>query len=250
MVSNRNRSNYILIIIGLILMITASKFISCVLPAEPFIDGFKMSIASGQDTISPYANIKLCFTERIKDTSAAFQFNPPFFSFISIVNKQRDTISIIPADPFPGDTCFSLHPVKAIKSESGQVIDSKDSVSVHVYPTEHEPNDNTGTADNLKSKIYGSISTVNDTDFFSIPASAKFVYLKSYSTEITFNFKIKDSKGKLSSDIPCIESDTIKSEKSDTLTITDNLVAPLFLVVTSCKKSVRGYYETGYLTKK
>jgi hypothetical protein len=241
MVSNRNRFNYMLIIIGLILMITASNFVSCVLPAEPFIDEFKMSIASGQDTISPYANIKICFTERLKDTSAAFQFDPPFFSFISIVNKGRDTISIILANPLPGDTCFVLHPVKAIKSESGQEINISDSISFHVYPTEHEPNDNIATADILEKKIYGSIATVNDTDFFAIPASANVIYLKSFSSQTTF--KIKDSNGKFSSDRP----DTLTS---DTLTIPDNLIAPLFLAVISLKKSVGGYYETGYITKK
>lgn len=237
MVTTRNKSNHIVLSIELSLIITVSIFFSCIVPAEPPINEFKMSAASGQDTVSPYSDIKISFTERLKDTSATFQFDPPFFSFYSIVNKSKDTISIMLADPLPGDTCFALHPVNEINSESGQVIKLTDSVVLHVYPTEHEPNDNIATADTLKRKIYGSISTINDTDFFVIPSSAKIVYLKSFSSQTTF--KIKDSKGQLSSNRP----------ESDTLTIPDNLIAPLFLAVISYNKSVGGYYETGFLTK-
>jgi hypothetical protein len=242
MVTTRKRSNHIVLIIELSLIITVSIFFSCIVPAEPPINEFKMSIASGQDTVSPYSDINISFTERLKDTSATFQFDPPFFSFLSIVNKSEDTISIMLADPLPGETCFALRPVNEIRSESGQVIKVTDSVVLHVYPTEHEPNDNIATADTLKRKIYGSIATVNDTDFFVIPASAKTVYLKTFSSHTSF--KVKDSKGQFSR--PCLESDTLKS---DTLTIPVNLIAPLFLVVNSYNKSVGGYYETGFPTK-
>ncbi len=205
-----------------IIIIATLLLLSCVVPSEPPVKSQEIFLCS-LDTISPYSSIKIAFSSPIEDSQViSFHFSPSFFDHYYILSSSKDTLELIPSSPFLGNTRYSLiAPAKLF--------------SFYTYAHEQEPNNTAETADLFTAKIFGSVSTVNDTDCFIIKDKVRRFYLRSYYSESVF--LLSDSMGKVTS--PGIY------RSMDSLTVPDSFFYPLLLRVFSYYRSSGGYYEIG-----
>lgn len=212
--SRMNTKNIILIVAGLLL--------SCVVPSEPPVKGQEISLCS-PDTISPYSPIKIVFSSPLEDSQMIpFHFSPSFFDYYNTLSSSKDTLELVPTSPFMGSTRYNL-------------IARGDSFSFYTYALEQEPNNTAATADLFTAKMFGSVSSVNDTDCFIIKDKLKRFYLSSYYSESVF--LLSDNMGNVTS--PRIYRPV------DSLYVPDSFIYPLLLRVFSYYRSSGGYYEIG-----
>lgn len=224
---------------GVSLLLSVMNF-SCIMPADSPGPRFQMKLSSVRDTVSPYAPILICFNEQLKDSSVQFRFEPPFYSYYVQLNSSGDTATINLTEPLEGQSHYSIRLDESINSVSGSAIDmSTDSVLIFTYAHEQEPNNDPATADQLETRMFGSVSFIDDSDFYSIPDNIKSIYLKSVNM---VSFRIIDCKGKLSSER--------QSSEFDSLILPSDFVKPLFFKIFSSHKSAGEYYETGFTLKK
>lgn len=205
-----------------IILIVAVLFLSCVIPSEPPVKSLEMYLCSS-DTISPYSSIKVAFSIPLDDSQVIpFHFSPPFFDYYKAFSLSKDTLDLVPSRPLMGNTRYNL-------------IAPGDSFSFYTYAHELEPNNTAATADLLAAKMFGSVSSVNDTDCFIINEKIKGFYLRSYYSESVFS--LSDSAGEVT--LPRVYRPV------DSLTIPDSFIYPLLLRVFSYYRSNGGYYEIG-----
>ena len=224
---------------GLLLaLLLCIQFTFCVIPSGPPESPFSMSLAGDDGTVSPYGIIRLSFSYPITDTNTiTFSFSPPFFNFYTQHVPSKDTILLIPSEPLKGNTRYVLRPDQEIHSVREEVISAKDSVVLVTYPTEIEPNNSISTCDLLSSKLFGSVSTVHDTDIFKLDTpQARSIYL--YATGSQTTFSIEDSIGQTLT--PALYS------SNSSLSIPDSFCFPLYIMVYAYRRSVGGYYELGF----
>lgn len=188
------------------------------------------------DTISPFQSVPLCFSRAISDTSQiSFYIEPLFEQYYYTISTTNDTVFIVPSEPFPGNTRFVIRADKRIMSVNDEPL-SADSVVFFTHAFEREPNNTIETSDPLPRKVFGTLSSANDTDYFSIrDTSVRKYYIVASGSQTTF--AVQDSLGKRTPE---------RSYKSrDTIIVSNSFKAPLYLMIFSYRKSVGGYYETG-----
>ncbi|NLG15965.1 MAG: hypothetical protein GX556_01390 [Fibrobacter sp.] len=193
------------------------------------------------DTLSPYATVALCFSEGISNPEqVSFNIMPLFDQYYCTVSETEDTVFIVPSQPLPGNCRFVIRPEKEILSLKKERL-SSDSVVFYTYPFEREPNNSFLTADSLPRKLFGALSTINDTDIFIVrDTSLRKFYITSHVSQTTF--VIRNSSG----------NTTLERNfrSKDTLSAPSHFKAPLYLLVYPWRRSVGGHYDMGYIPGK
>ena len=209
----------------------------CVVPSGPETV-LSMKLSGSVDTISPYGPLNIVISESLSDSSAVeVVFSPQIPCFKSFVSPSKDTVSISFFCPLEGNKKYTVKLLNDLVSKSGQILLEGDSITFYTYYLEQEPNNSFPTSDILQRKLFGSISTVVDTDCYIIPdSSIRSVHLVSSVSQTTF--ELYDNNGEKSSDR--------QYKKNDTLDIPDLFVYPLYVRVFSYQHSSGGYYEIGY----
>ncbi len=215
--------------------------LQCVIPSGTD-DPFRMSLPKNtSDTLSPYATVALCFSKEISNPEqVSFNILPVFDQYYFTVSETMDTVFIVPSQPLPGNCRFVIRPAQEILSFNKKPL-SSDSVVFYTYPFEREPNNSFLTADSLPRRLFGTISTINDTDIFVVrDTSLRKFYMTSYGSQTTFI--IRDSSGNA----------TIgrNFRSKDTLSAPSHFKAPLYLLVYPWHNSVGGHYDMGYIPGK
>ena len=182
----------------LFLKITVTLIISsvlhCVIPSGT-IEPFTMSLPENiSDTISPFQSVPLCFSRAISDTGQiSFSIKPLFEQYYYTISATNDTVFIVPSEPFPGNTRFVIRADKRIMSVNDEPL-SVDSVVFFTHAFEREPNNTIETSDHLPKKVFGTLSSANDTDYFSIrDTSINKFYIVASGSQTTF--AVQDSLG-------------------------------------------------------
>ena len=207
---------------------------NCVIQTEPLEQSISFSLLS--DSVSPFSPVKLCFSSPIDDSiSPQILFFPQFQQYYITFNSSKDTLTINPTSPFSGNTPYKIHAKNQKPSPESNIPSLNDSAVFFTYPLEKEPNNATSIADSINLMIYGSISSVNDTDCFRLTNyknSSKLIF-KSIGSRSFFNFQ--DHNGKI------FNIDFY--DDSMEVRIPDSIVKPLYLLVYSFRKSCGGYYQ-------
>lgn len=133
-----------------------------------------MTRVGRNDTIPCWGEIAIAFSIPVADTSIRFDISPDPGTVYStqIINTTHDTAIITVSQMLPGDTRLVISPGMPIHAENGtEIRPGNDSIVVHTYPREDEPNDAPGLAGTLREMICGEILPGNDTDYFWVPDS-------------------------------------------------------------------------------
>ena len=218
-------------------------FLSCLPLAtiEP-VESFGMSRTGSGETISPYGPIQVRFSYPVLDPdSIRFAFQPLFTEYRQTFNDSHDTVTIECILPLLGDTEYYLILASSVESEDGSLLQpGEDSLLLRTFPIEQEPNNFRNIADSFKNIIFGSVSTVNDTDWFAIyDTTAASFYLK--STGSSSIFKLCDA-----------DSLSVRPQAfaaAETLDIPDSFNKPVHIAVFAFNRSNGGHYELGVVEK-
>jgi hypothetical protein len=210
-------------------------------PQQPF----QFTIAGGKaaDTISPFGPLMITFSHPlINPDSVGLIFSPPFSEYQILWNGSQDTATLNFALPLEGNTSYGVRLSKTIASTDGNVLYPwSDTLKIHTYDCEQEPNDAENLADTLNGTVFGHISMANDTDWYLVSDTTKrSFYLK--STGSTSIFSIADNTGRLI--MPGAYAD------AETLSVPMEFVSPLFVYVYAYNYSNGGSYELGWVKKK
>jgi hypothetical protein len=209
-----------------------SLTLECIVPSGTVPETLKISMA---DTVAPFGMVKIAFDNSAEDSIVMIKLLPDNILLAANLNKQRDTAA------------FSL-PLSVLGNSGYRLITEFDSGSFwyrkavpaetlffHTWPKEVEPNNSAETADPFTTRTFGSLSTTDDLDWYSIDTSyvSKCV-LKSYGT--TVSMCIIKSSGELLFE---------KNREIDTslFAVPEQLRGAAFIVIYTHLKSAGGYYE-------
>jgi hypothetical protein len=208
--------------------------LSCVVPADAPVETLHVGKVTASDTIPPWGEIRLSFSVPADDTVLPrFDFNPPFYSYTVTMNDTRDTAFLAWSEPLAGAQRYVFR-ISEFSDQAGNIIPCADSIIIVTYPTENEPNDTRETSDTLTTSRWGTIATVNDTDWFTAPEKPEYALVLN-STGSQTSFAVVGRNGMLGSEMVY--------KKSDTLRVADSLPSPLMIAVFAYHRSVGGYYE-------
>ncbi len=187
------------------------------------------------DTIAPYGAVKIAFDNPVEDSTLMIKLFPDNILITANLNKQKDTAYFSLPFTISGSSAYKL----VIESDSGSFWNRKafpiETLYFHTWPEEAEPNNSAETADSVTGKIYGTLATTDDIDWFIIdPSDSGKCVLKSFGTTVEKSI-IMSGDGKTYK----------KSVQVDTalFTVPDNLMGAAFIVIYTNSKSAGGYYE-------
>lgn len=211
---------------------------SCVLELDNQADPLRMAAVVDTDTVSIYPRIAVAFTEPLADSTVDFEFSPPFYDFYTQMNPTADSADIVVTGMLRGATRYVIQPAHRVSSRNGAVLKpGRDSLVIHTFPAENEPNNSAATADSLVTRAYGVISTANDTDsYVCLVADTHNVYLNWYETAVTF--RLVDANGNSL-------AGTRPDGGTDTIAVPDTLVPPLVIRVFAPQQLSGARYEVG-----
>jgi hypothetical protein len=220
---------------------TAAFLLFCVVPSDNPEQQFHFLLADCCDTVAPFGELRIAFSEPLSDSSQPeFIFNPPFFSFSVEMNAFRDTALLNFSEPLAGVTEYQVRLGKTVRSLHNSVFRPEDDTLQFVtIAREQEPNDRRDIADTLQGAVYGAIAMVNDTDWYVITSAVKKVYCISSGSRTGF------LPGG-----PEAWKEPREFAENDTVVISDTASLPLYIAVHSYLKSVGGYYKIGCLPKR
>ena len=192
-----------------------------------------MSLASDTDTISPLPVIRFALSEPIiRPDSIHFSIKPPFYSYHTILNTAKDTVTFVATELLEGNTRYTIILEDTLESETGYVLYPGFSTTINTSALEKEPNDRPGEADSLKSVIFGVIGTLNDTDCYVITAPARAVCVS--FVNVKTGMSVTDSAGHAVTTSHLLAIDpAAKSYNADSLEIPADFTGPLIVRVYS-----------------
>jgi len=234
------RSRTVLLSTGIFL---TAALLNCIVPADDDVPRFTFSITGtiSGDTIAPYGTIALALTDPIDDSAeASFSFSPAATGYYVTYNRTRDTVTVVLTDPLECRTRYSIHPGTTLQSKNGTTMSPEtDSVTFFTYACEQEPNNTTISADTFNGRLFGSISTVVDTDVFILSSKASAVAITSYGTSTAIFLSQGGSR--------ITEKPEFKDH--DTVDIPSEVTLPVYVNTCAFGKSVGGYYEIDLIVK-
>jgi hypothetical protein len=216
---------------------------SCIFDAQKNSGALTMTCITGRtDTLSVFPQLQFIFSEPLIDSSVSLNFSPPIGRYAAFLNATHDTMSLIIMDMLAGNTRYVLRLGKQITSKDGAILlPSQDSLSFITYPREQEPNDTKNLADDLASKIFGTISDQSDIDVFLCTNNgARGVVLQSINSQDSL-YVVDGLSHAFSLDHPV--------NPIDTIIFPDTLVRPFYIFVVSRIMGSEGDYELGIVSK-
>jgi len=208
--------------------------LSCDVPVRstPLLP-FHLVNTGSTDTIPPYGSFMLLFTRPVADPdSVQFIFNPPE-ECLSAFDTTHDTVTFTLTQPLIGSTRYTIKLANPVHADDGAVIAS-DSVDLITAAIENEPNDSRDLADTVRTRIFGSVTTANDTDWFVVAdTTVQSFYLRSSISSSIFD--LRDSLGRVVVQAVIAEPET--------LAVPVPAIRPLYVVVYARSNSNGGYYE-------
>lgn len=209
----------------------------CVVPNGTESDSV-MNFRSSTDTISPLSSLNIVFSSPLADSSHFdAEFYPQVPDYWLSMALSKDTISITFSSPLEGGMKYSVKLRERLISELGQILLEGDSITFYTYSLEQEPNNDFFTSDTLKQKLFGTISTVDDTDFYVFPDSLiKKMYIVSFVSQTTF--LMYDKNGAVIPDR--------QYKNNDTVTVPSSFVYPYYVKVFGYRYSSGEFYEIGF----
>lgn len=206
--------------------------LACIVPAGTAPETLKISMA---DTVAPFGTVKMAFDNSIEDSMIMIKLLPDDIILTASFNKQKDTASFSLPLTISGNSVYKL----ITESDSGSFWNRNalpaETLYFHTWPKELEPNNGAETADSLTERMYGTLATTDDLDWYKIdPLYADKCVMKSYGT--TVSMSIIQSGGAIL---------TKRNVHIDTsfLTVPDHLKGAAFIVIYTRLKSAGGYYE-------
>ncbi len=192
------------------------------------------------DTVSVFPVLKVAFTRTPADESVSITFSPLFVDYAARLSESRDTLTIRVTGLLDGETRYVLRPAGELRAGDGSVPGpDTDSLVIHTYPAEQEPNDTRKTADPFQSPMYGRIKPANDTDFFFLEApTGGNVILESLDSKVSL--EVRDSSGTLS-------AAPVTQNSVDTLAVSDS---PVWVLAYSRGGIMDERYRLSFVAKK
>ncbi|KMQ51497.1 hypothetical protein CHISP_1505 [Chitinispirillum alkaliphilum] len=209
---------------------------SCIIPEGPEVGKPQLLLANSGDTISPYGELILHFSEPILDSfDICLDFSPPNYSYSVSINKTNDTARINMGEVLKGNRRYSVRFCTSVPTQSEQAYKpGRDSVVFFTFPVEQEPNNTLATADTLFENITGTINNVSDVDWFIISDTTvlKFFF---FTQDVICRLTLLDNAG---TSLPPVAQDA-----TDLYKIPSGMEPPIFLRVESIQGSSGGHYH-------
>jgi hypothetical protein len=221
--------------------VTMALLLGCVVSTDPPATTFHFIRTGSPDTIAPWGTLTIVFSQPLDDTEIpTFFLRPTVHSYTALPVATRDTVFVRFTEPLSGNRRYLLRAQDSMTAKNSAVLrHTADSLVFFTWPAEQEPNNTPQLADTLFQRCFGTIATVNDTDWYIITnSSARAVYLSSVTTQSTF-FLVS-----LAGTTTPVRSFKI----SDTLAVPDGFRSPFYAAVVSFNRSAGGYYEIGLTT--
>ncbi|HEX2956100.1 MAG TPA: hypothetical protein VHO70_04690 [Chitinispirillaceae bacterium] len=204
----------------------------CVVPSGTVPDTIKMSIA---DTVAPYGTIRVALSTSTKESMLLMKLLPDNIFLSANLNKLRDTASFILPFSVSGNSMYQL--IAEYDSGSSWSRDAfrAETLLFHTWPKEEEPNNSAETADSLENRVFGTLSTTDDLDWYIVDTSDAAKYtLKTYGAAV--NMRIIENGG----------NNQLFSKKhtdKSLFAVSEKLQGAAFIVIYTQLKSAGGYYE-------
>jgi len=216
---------------------------SCIFDAQKNGGALTMTCISGRmDTLSVFPQLQFVFSGPLIDSSVSLNFSPPIGRYAVVLNATHDTLTLNVMDMLAGNTRYVLRLGNQITSKDGAILlPSQDSLSFITYPREQEPNDTKDLADDLASKIFGTISDQSDIDVFLCTSKvARGVFLQSINSQDSL-YVVDSLSHSFVLDHPI--------NPTDTIVFPDSLAEPFYVFVVSRIRGSEGDYELGIVGK-
>jgi hypothetical protein len=206
--------------------------LGCIVPSGTVPETIKISIA---DTVAPFGTFKIAFNNSIEDSSIMIRLLPDNIILTASLNKQKDTAFFSLPLTVTGNSVYKL----VTEMDSGSFWNRKvfqaETLYFHTWSKEVEPNNSAETADSFSGRIYGTLATTDDFDWYLIDTLyVGRCVLKSYGATVSMSV---------------IQSRDVELSKRNTnvdtslFTVPDHLTGTAFIVIYSRLKSAGGYYE-------
>lgn len=209
----------------------------CILPQGPEGEDPVIELVGSSDTVSSFAPVAIVFSQPIKlSANVCLAFDPPNFSYSVVLSKTGDTARINMGVRLEGGTRYTLRLCESIKTDDGNLYRSgKDSVVFYTYPSEQEPNDSPSTADTVIDNITGTLSTIDDTDWFIfVDSTVQSFYFFQY--DVNCSLLVVDGGG------VALPPSQLQGQ-SGLYGVPSELEPPFFLSVQSKARSSGGHYR-------
>lgn len=223
-----NCGGKVLGISGIAAALFFSMGLSCVIPSGSEPEAFQMSI---NDTVAPFGRIAVVLSNAVGESTLIMKLFPDNIALTAQMNKTSDTASFSLPLSISGNSIYMLIPQTENTSQKNRY---RDTLFFHTWPKENEPNNSIETADSIFSKIFGSLSTIDDVDWYVADSSfSKRCVLRNYGG--TANLRVARTPG-----APVIES---ALRDTEIVAIPDNAKGMAYIIVYTPLKSAGGYYE-------
>lgn len=223
-----NSGRKVLGISGVAATLLFSITFSCVIPSGSEPEAFQMSM---KDTVAPFGRIAVMLSNAAEESTLIMKLFPGNIALTAQMNKTNDTASFSLPLSISGNSLYMLIPQAGNNSQMNRYSDT---LFFHTWPKENEPNNSIETADSISSRIFGSLSTIDDVDWYvADTAFSKRCVLRNYGG--TANLRVARTPG-----APVIES---AFRDTQIVAIPDNARGMAFIIVYTPSKSAGGYYE-------
>ena len=213
---------------GVVATVLTSIAFSCVIPSGTESGAFRMSV---KDTVAPYGSVTVMFSNAVEESTLIMKLLPDNIALRAQMNKTKDLASFSLPLSISGNSLYMLIPGV---EENSQMNRYYDTLFFRTWPKENEPNNSVETADSINLKIFGSLTTIDDVDWYVVDSAfTKRCVLRNYGG--TANLKVARKPG-----APVIESAVSDTE---IVAIPENARGMAYIIVYTPSRSAGGYYE-------
>lgn len=193
-------------------------------PKEPLT---MIRVDESGDTVSIWPSFTFAYSVALQDSIISLKMDPyPGTVFSSYLNSIGDTVNLVVTGSLQGNTTYWISLEDTITAINGSVLYPEEiSFEITTFSKEIEPNNNLINVDTLVTVCFGTISPVNDTDYYYVNnLVATTFYQKCHKNKS--GFFITEGTGKL-----IVVDDNFDELKK--FTITDTITMPLFIGIFS-----------------
>jgi hypothetical protein len=190
------------------------------------------------DSVSLWPQLIFTFSTKLKDSIVILEITPdPGPQYSTFLNEFKDTLFFKVTGVLNGNTTYSITFKDRITGENGKMLYPEDvSFTIITGRGENEPNNSISIADTVFDICYGTISPVNDTDYYYLSYQlSSNLYLKCHD-RLT-GFKIIDSSGS-------IINEQAGTQEIKQYSISNSAVTPFYICIFSLSDN-NAKYELG-----
>jgi len=184
--------------------------------------------------VSPYAKFSIALHTPLLDSPIAFSLEPMHPGFSVGLSQESDTVYFATTSPLLPAQRYVLRPHTTLFAQNGTTLFAdEDSIVFFTWDRENEPNNTQETADTLALKTAGHLESVNDTDFFALPALYQSIDILTSAVAIKIALQSTDS----------VAEQILSPQQKTTLSLPFTSSEETFVYITAPNQVIGGHYD-------